>query len=148
MTNTRWDSKQEHYREIHLGRRGKKCLCIVLLSFSHLDHKYLTPAIITTRIISLAHPFPLLLYMYRLRLIYELQYYCHAMYFAAGQRLFFQCLPARSWLASFTNSLISIGLSKVPVADLRLCAGSHPPSTFPLFNNGFGKVFVVEPNDV
>lgn len=70
------------------------------------------------------------------------------MYFAAGQRLLFQCLPARSWLASFTNSLISTGLSKVPVADLRLCAGSHPPSTFPLFNNGFGKVFVVEPNDV
>lgn len=70
------------------------------------------------------------------------------MYPAASQRLLFQCLPARSWLASFTNPLISTAGSKIPITDLRLCAGSHPPSTLSLFNSGFGEVFVVEPNDV
>lgn len=78
----------------------------------------------------------------------SLQCYCYAMYPAASQRLPFQCLPARSWLASFTNPLISTARSKIPITDLRLCAGSHPPSTLSLFNSGFGEVFVVEPNDV
>lgn len=70
------------------------------------------------------------------------------------------CIPPLS-IDCFFNAfrhVLGLHLSLIPllvllfqifqVTDLRLCAGSHPPTTLSFFSNGFGKVFVVEPNDV